>query len=735
MNKKREPTPAMLFIFQKDNMSSKQKILILFFCLLFFEQPWASQETLINSQPMQVDSIAVLEKEIQKPGNNFALKIRLGNLYLQNEQFDEAEELFNKLIADDSLAVEAITGSGLVNFSRQPSKIIPFERIKEMLKIDFRSRAIKKFKQALAIDSTYLPARYYLAQSYLRKSDVENLAQAEKEFKYLLGVNPNYRDLTYQLGVTFQKKKEYHQALTYFNRISEKENDYARARIRMSETNYEIQNYEQCTLCYYQAMQTLTDKETLDYLFEEQKMLLTDQEKKEFEAAPYDKKRNIFFRFWKSRDPDPSTVENERLTEHVRRTDYARKHFHFTAPPYYDDRGKIFIKYGAPDSYFNSPTANIPAKDNESWSYESIAQGLVFDFVADGGYYHLATDLTEAAMPGYSFDQRLYLASSLYQDRSHLSDAYSRLASSFSLDQLNDFHIAQSDAIKKYPGDVYSPKEAEKVSFPFLTNWAQFRGEDDKARVEFYTSFPGAALTAKQITPGKEKFIDFFIEADDSNFATVFTDKKRLSFTIQEPVNLNLHHFIFQNNYQLVPGNYSLAFVLEDVESKIKGIKRRNIEVQDFSGDSLLMSNLQLADNIVSQSAFSNLNFTKNGLEVCPYTFKRVLRRRPIFLYFEIYNLRLNERGLSNFEIAYQVETTNPKLNLWQKTWGRLFGDGKKNMITTSMKRVGETTDTIEYFALDFQNMNNGDTQITVKITDEKTQQSAQSAIHIMLID
>ncbi|MBL7094389.1 GWxTD domain-containing protein [candidate division KSB1 bacterium] len=689
--------------------------------------------TTVTITTTAIDSTALLKEKIQQQRKNLNLQLRLANIYLKNEKLDEAEKIYKSLTEDDSLAVKALTGYGEVYFKRTPSRIIPLERVKELLKIDYRSKAIKKFKQALAIDSSHLPARYFLARSYMRKTEKKSLENALNEFKKILGQDQGYRDITYQIGYSYQKMKVYDKALSFLNSITEEMGDYARTRIRMSEIYYETEKFEQSTVCYYQAMETLTDKEMLDYQFDEQKILLTKEEKAEFEAVSYDQKRYVFQRFWKSRDPDPSTVENERLTEHFRRVNFARFNFHFTAPPYYDDRGKIYIKYGEPDERYNSPLGNTLAKDNESWSYETITKGLVFDFVADGGYYKLAQDLTEAAPPGYSFDQRLALAAGLYMDRSHISDSYSMLTVSFSMDRLNDFQADQAEALNKYPGDIYAPKE-NKYTFPFISKWGQFKEKNEKTRLEFYTSFPGSALKLSTSNMPVTKYVDFFIEVDDTNFNAVISDKKRFAYNITSHEKLQNAQYVFQNTYSLSPGNYNVAFVISDVDVASKGVIRKDLIVRDYSGDKLLMSDLQISSNIKPASGKPNEAFVKNDLKVVPYTFTRVMRRNPIYLYFEIYNLSLDDQGLTNFEVAYSVETTKPKRSFW-KTLGSIFTGGKKNTIATSTKRVGDTRNPFEYIALDLKNMENGETDLRVIITDLITQKNVERVIQVILID
>ena len=56
-------------------------------------------------------------------------------------------------------------------------------------------------------------------------------------------------------------------------------------------------------------------------------------------------------------------------------------------------------------------------------------------------------------------------------------------------------------------------------------------------------------------------------------------------------------------------------------------------------------------------------------------------------------------------------------------------------MITTSTKRMGDNRTPFEYIALDLKNMENGETDLKVKITDLNTQQKVESTVQVILID
>lgn len=682
------------------------------------------------------DSIFILKRKLQQQPGSIYLRLQLGSLYLKRQMLDEAEAEFQQCLQVDSLSVPALTGLGQVHFHRQPGKIIPFERLKELLKQDHKSQAIKKFTQALKIDPAYRPARYYLARTYLEQGTPESLTLAQEEFSRLAAESPDYQDLQYQLGYTWQRMGKYPQALKAFELITPAMPDYARARIRMSEVYFELKDFKAATEKYFEGIENLADQEMLDYLFEEQQVILTPVELNRFESASYDTKKKLFKIFWKQRDPDPSTPENERLMEHFRRVKFARENFHFTAPPYYDDRGKIYIKYGPPDDRYNAPVGTLPAKDNESWSYESVQRGLVFDFVSEGGYFRQVNDLTDAALSGYGFNSRLVLAAQLYNNRSTLSRAYSNLAVNFSRDKLNDFQRERDQAVARHPGEFYR-HDYQAQNFPFLTKWAQFRGDTSKTRVEVYISIPGLAAKFNRSQTQYVNYTDLFVEIADSNFNSVVKKQERFSIKIDSVANMESRHFLFQNSYLLPPGVYETAFVMTSPDKKSKGIQKKNLVVRDFTVSRLLLSDIQMSSQISVVADRLEPIHDKNDLKIMPYPFSRVMRQQPIHLYFEIYNLKLDEQKRSSFEVIYTVKTIRPDRNFWQKTIGslpRLFGAAERNYISTTVQREGDDERACEYIAFDLKHLDLGQVELQVEVFDRIGQQRTSNAIEFTLV-
>src|SRR3979411_2465123 len=87
-----------------------------------------------------------------------------------------------------------------------------------------------------------------------------------------------------------------------------------------------------------------------DWLEKDVLYIITDEERKAFKKLQTDDERERFIEeFWRRRDPDPDTDENEFREEYYERIAYANEHYASGIPGWKTDRGRIYIMYGKPD--------------------------------------------------------------------------------------------------------------------------------------------------------------------------------------------------------------------------------------------------------------------------------------------------------------------------------------------------------------------------------------------------
>src|SRR5687768_697726 len=141
--------------------------------------------------------------------------------------------------------------------------------------------------------------------------------------------------------------------------------------------------------------------------------IITEQEKKAFKALATDEERENFIEnFWRRRDPNPDTEENEYREEYYERIAYANEHFASGIPGWKTDRGRVYIAHGKPDSVESHPAGGSydrPSYEGggstttypfEVWFYrhlDGIGDGLEIEFVdpTGTGEYRIARDADE----------------------------------------------------------------------------------------------------------------------------------------------------------------------------------------------------------------------------------------------------------------------------------------------------------------------------------------------------
>jgi GWxTD domain-containing protein len=93
---------------------------------------------------------------------------------------------------------------------------------------------------------------------------------------------------------------------------------------------------------------------------------ITKDERKQYAALGEAERRTFRDAFWKTRDPDPATPENEALQEHITRLRFVEKYFQENeVPGVFTERGTLYMRFGAP-AY--RKIAEMPAQPGGSMS-------------------------------------------------------------------------------------------------------------------------------------------------------------------------------------------------------------------------------------------------------------------------------------------------------------------------------------------------------------------------------
>ena len=683
--------------------------------------------------------IEKLTKVMEENPEQDSLYLSLGNLYLDVEDWGKADDAFKAFLKLHPESVQAYVGRGCAYHGKGEGAFIPLEAIKQLFKIDNYSKAEKEFKRALAIAPDCIEAMYRITLTYLAKGGADNYENAIHSATNALTIDPLYRDSDYLLGIAYQHLKAYDKAEAVLLETIEKQRSIGKAMLRLSEIYMDI-NQPTKSICYYlDGIIQIKDLETLDLLYSQYESLMSSDQKKEYHGLPVEEKGLFLKRFWKSKDPTPTTDRNERFEEHYRRVQYALTNYFDNIPPYYDDRGKIYIRYGEPDDRFVAQNPSDETKPNESWTYEkSLGPGMTFDFVKKGSAYRQVISLSEAAPAGSSPNAASAYADVLYRERSSLSESYQHLAASVDLSNaLIDFEANRSVTQANAPAETFQYELSGDPLNVYYT-MARFKASEQQTHTEFYFAIPLNELTfIPNGSQGVRSTVTYTMLVQDTNYTNVAEKTLRMPLLAASAESIGKQFFLHQEDFTLDPGHYRFVVRMENEESHRQCLYVNAFDVESHPEGKLALSDIQLAD-LVQNAPSQSIRFVKNNLQVVPHPYRIVDVSQPFYVYFEGYNLTLGPHGQSDYELTYSLKMSKVDRSFLSSTigaLGRLFSRESKGKIGSSFIRQGNERDIIEYLSIDLSKVKSGQGDLIIQLTDRQTGKSAEQSISLQLVN
>jgi GWxTD domain-containing protein len=134
-------------------------------------------------------------------------------------------------------------------------------------------------------------------------------------------------------------------------------------------------------------------EDQLDTLYRPLVYIMESGERGVYEGLSVEGKRNYLRTFWRRRDPTPATPTNEAQEDYYGLVAYATRQFReggaAEVPGWRTDRGRIFLRYGAPDETLSRPQAGA-TRPYEAWKYtHGRLRKFVFYDVTGLGHYEL----------------------------------------------------------------------------------------------------------------------------------------------------------------------------------------------------------------------------------------------------------------------------------------------------------------------------------------------------------
>jgi hypothetical protein len=201
--------------------------------------------------------------------------------------------------------------------------------------------------------------------------------------------------------------------------------------------------------------------------------------------------------------------------------------------------------------------------------------------------------------------------------------------------------------------------------------------------------------------------------------------------TRQQFANLGQTPFLVgQYHFAVKPDSYHVAFFVQQPATNRVGGWKNDVRIPHFGDGQLAMSSIVLASAI--EPATGSDPFVRNGLRILPNPYRRFPRAKPVYVYFEVYNLTPNAEGKSEFVVEYTTLLRKEKKSGAKKVFS-IFGGGAKPSTTLVLEREANSAASMEYIALDLQRAGKGDFRLSIKVKDKNSGKQSEEFIDLAL--
>ena len=476
------------------------------------------------------------------------------------------------------------------------------------------------------------------------------------------------------------------------------------------------------------------DKIYKDWVSKDVKYIITPEEKKAFkQLATNEERENFIENFWRRRDPNPDTEENEYREEYYERIAYANENFTSGIPGWRTDRGRIYITWGKPDSVESRPMGGAydrPAWEGggsttvypfEVWFYrhlEGVGTGIEIEFVdpSGTGEYRLARDAQEKDalrfVPGAG---QTTLESLGLQNR---SDRIAGIGNrNYLREQDSPFRRLEiQTALQRPPRVKYADLQATLEDSPVIDN----NPLEFDLRVDFFRQSENSVITTFTLQAENDELafedrggvptarMNIFgrITAVTDRRAGIFEDSVLTSSTAEDLSQMKKRKSIYQTQRPLPPGTYKVQVVVRDVVSGNKGIRTLGFTVPNYNDDKLMTSTLILASKLrTTTDEDIGGRFIIGNAKVIPNLAGKYRKGEAVGFYLQVYNAKINETTLRpDVDVEYIVEKGGKQILSQKEDWSGLSDSGQR----LTLARLLPT-----------DNLETGEYQIKIRIKDK----------------
>ena len=463
------------------------------------------------------------------------------------------------------------------------------------------------------------------------------------------------------------------------------------------------------------------------WLSNDVRYIITRDEEKAFKALTTDEERENFIeQFWRRRDPNPDTEENEFREEYYERIAYANEHFASGIPGWKTDRGRIYITWGKPDSIEAHPTGGTydrPSYEGggstttyafETWFYrhlDGVGEGVEIEFVdpTGSGEYRIAQDpnekdaLLHIPNAGLTANEELGLSSKGDRIAGHntQSNNFQREQDQmFSKMQiLNDLErppaVRFSD-LGQLAGSDLGVVGDNPVDFDLRVDF--FRQSDDRVITAFTIQTNNKSLQFKDTGGLQAATMNIFarVTAVSGKRSGIFEDSVTTNATTAELADARDRRSVYQKAIALTPGTYKVDVVVRDVGTGNKGIKNLGFVVPKYDEKKLSTSSLILTSKLRPTTERDiGAQFVVGNAKVIPNLSGIYKQGQEVGIYLQVYNSGIDQTTLRpSVDVDYVLTSGGKEILRQAEDWSGLSDSGQRltlaRVLPTSLMPPGD---------------------------------------------
>jgi GWxTD domain-containing protein len=530
------------------------------------------------------------------------------------------------------------------------------ENIRQIAGMDFLAQAARSFARALEADPTFASGLVDLAEVAMRQRVRPRLAVAQEALRSA-AATPAGRAPEVQLarGRIERLLGAHDSALAAFRGALAAGGDSTIGWLELARTQAVIGRRDSTAAAYAAATRRPVSAAGRQELLRDLRSLLEPEEAAAFAALPSESLGVWLRRFWDGRGATDGRLGTERLTEHLRRLQYARENFrlvsrrrHYdvafayrdTTQTEFDDRGVVYIRHGEPTE--RRQFAGFDA--NETWLYRRTPPqpDLVLNFVAIGDVqdYRLVESLRQVCTRRYSADplQRAQAeldlqAAQCLHSRSGLTELYDRLIQS-GASQPNLWAQERQQGIAQVREAIATDSYVMPFVAPLEPVVSWFTVADGSLRPELHVVF---AVPAQRLHPERTGEAAAYILAlrvivvDATRQVVASLDTVRV-FRSAQPLGAGLY-LTEQVALRVPPGDLRFTFVVEEPHAEAgSAATAQPLDVPVFA------AGVAVSDLVLGREG-SGLVWRRPEGEVLLNPLARYPRDGAATLYYELYGL------------------------------------------------------------------------------------------------